>query len=243
MRIQVAKAMALLPGVETPEEWTSWCENPHLTEKEKCETLPKRVPMMTARRMSTGVRYANEVALSLLDNWQPDAVVFTSRHGELSRGEKIMTTLSASEPLSPTDFMVSVHNSAVGMFTIAAHLTVPSSSVASGADSFSAGLLEAETFFANGAKHVLLVDFDSALSPLFAERFPQDMPSVNYAVGYALERGSTSENTVEIALSYDYQSHREPTLPISLAFYAAWLKRVSNFVIEGKHSTLTGSWL
>lgn len=247
MRIQVANALALLPEVETPEAWSEWATTPQLTGEEKCQTLPKRVPMMTARRMSLGVRYANEVALSLVDGWQPDAVVFSSRHGELARGEKIMTTLAQGEEISPTDFMVSVHNTAVGLFTIAGKLTVPSSSVAAGADSFAAGLLEAGTLMASGAQRVLLVDFDGALSPILGKGFAAAMPSVNYAVGLALEatNNANQDDTLSLDFAYDYSRQQEPTLPVSLGFYAAWLQRqrgAADFTLTGNHCTLTGHW-
>lgn len=94
MYFNVSNARALLPGVNTLEEWESWYENPSVYSEITTPYSLKFVSKITARRMSTGVKYANEVALSLVEHWEPEAVVFTSRHGELGRAEKLLTQLS-----------------------------------------------------------------------------------------------------------------------------------------------------
>lgn len=91
----------------------------------KCDQLP----MMTARRLNSGSRMAVNNGLALLRR-QPEieAIVFTSRHGELERNLRILLALSKQESLSPTDFAMSVHNSAVGSLTIAAQAPLVSTS-------------------------------------------------------------------------------------------------------------------
>ena len=245
MYFNVSNARALLPGVNTLEEWESWYENPSVYSEITTPYFLKFVSKITARRMSTGVKYANEVALSLVEHWEPEAVVFTSRHGELGRAEKLLTQLSQKEPLSPTDFIMSVHNSAAGSFTIAKKLTAPSSSIASGADSFIVGLLETISFLSNGYQRVLLVDFDSTLSPFFAQTFPANIPNVNYAVAFAIENVATTlpRYGMQMKIHFDYKELWEPSIPVSLAFYVHWLKKSSTFVLKGNHATLEGAWV
>lgn len=120
--------------------------------------------MMSLRRMSAGTRLAVECGLTLLEQQAVDMAIFTSRHGELERTHKILQHLNQQQPLSPTDFAMSVHNTAAGWLTIIAKNTLPTTSLAAGEDSFQQGILEAQGILASGAaERVLLVDFDGAL--------------------------------------------------------------------------------
>lgn len=76
--------------------------------------------MMTARRLSSGSKLAVECGLAMLRRHEIDAVLYTSRHGELERNYRILHALAMEQAISPTDFALSVHNSAVGNLTIAA---------------------------------------------------------------------------------------------------------------------------
>ena len=73
---------------------------------------------------------------------------------------KILDAISAGEPPSPTDFMMSVHNAAAGMFTIEGRVHAPASSVGAGAESFHMALVEAAGMLADGMDCVAVVDFD-----------------------------------------------------------------------------------
>ncbi|VTP60563.1 Uncharacterised protein [Serratia rubidaea] len=97
-----------------------------------------------------------------------DLAIFTSRHGELERTHKILQHLHQKQPLSPTDFAMSVHNTAAGWLTIIAKNTLPTTSLAAGEDSFQQGMIEAQGVLASGAAtRVLLVDFDGALPEVY----------------------------------------------------------------------------
>ncbi|TYE05268.1 beta-ketoacyl synthase, partial [Escherichia coli] len=61
------------------------------------------LPMMTARRLSSGSKLAVECGLAMLRRYQPDAVLYTSRHGELERNYRIVHALATEQALSPTD--------------------------------------------------------------------------------------------------------------------------------------------
>lgn len=149
---------ASAPGLAGLADWQQWATKSPAID----ETLPlakaQHLPMMTARRLSSGSRAAVECGLALIKRQPVDAVVFTSRHGELERNLRILTSLAKEEGLSPTDFAMSVHNAAVGSLTIAAALPLVSTSLAAGADSFQQGLLEVATLHSAGYQQVLLVD-------------------------------------------------------------------------------------
>ncbi|RZL63849.1 MAG: hypothetical protein EOP81_10775 [Variovorax sp.] len=87
--------------------------------------------------------------------------VFVSAHGDLSINDYMCSTL-ATHPtqLSPTKFHNSVHNAAVGYWTIGTGCMAASNSIAAYKTSFAAGLLEAATQCAADQTPVLLVGYD-----------------------------------------------------------------------------------
>ena len=95
--------------------------------------------------------------------------VFVSAHGDLSINDYMCTVL-ASDPsvLSPTKFHNSVHNAAVGYWTIGTGCMAASNSIAAYECSFAAGLLEAAAQCAADQAPVLLVGYDVAAAGALA---------------------------------------------------------------------------
>lgn len=250
MRVTLTNAQAIVPGIDTDVAWHDWAQSPSLPQPAKWTPSVKRVPMMTARRMSEGMRWANEVALALSETTRPDALIFSSRHGELARGEKVMRQILTSEPVSPTDFMVSVHNAAVGMFGIDGKLPVPASSVAAGADSLCAGLTEAYLALCSGAQRVLLVDFESTPPERLGAAFDAAMPRASYAVGLMLAPAQAEVSALpsgsallELAITYrETPSEPGDSLPLALRLYQHVLTH-QDFSLTGERATLSGRWL
>ncbi len=87
--------------------------------------------------------------------------VFASAHGDLAINDYMCATL-ASDPklLSPIKFHNSVHNAAVGYWTIGTGCHESSTSLAAFQRSFANGLLEAATLCAADRTAVLLVGYD-----------------------------------------------------------------------------------
>lgn len=87
--------------------------------------------------------------------------VFVSAHGDLGINDYMCTTL-ANDPklLSPIKFHNSVHNAAVGYWTIGTGCMAPSNSLSAYDSSFAAGLLEAAAQCAADDCAVLLTGYD-----------------------------------------------------------------------------------
>ncbi|VWX58833.1 conserved hypothetical protein [Burkholderiales bacterium 8X] len=87
--------------------------------------------------------------------------VFASAHGDLGINDYMCTTL-ANDPklLSPIKFHNSVHNAAVGYWTIGTGCMAASNSLTSYESSFAAGLLESAAQCAADQQAVLLAGFD-----------------------------------------------------------------------------------
>ncbi|RYF81752.1 MAG: hypothetical protein EOO29_09485 [Comamonadaceae bacterium] len=94
--------------------------------------------------------------------------VFACAHGDLAINDYMCATLASTPAqLSPIKFHNSVHNAAVGYWTIGTGCQQASNSLAAYDSSFAAGLLEAAAQCACDAQAVLLVGFDvEAVGPL-----------------------------------------------------------------------------
>ncbi len=87
--------------------------------------------------------------------------VFASAHGDLGINDYMCSTLAGSPTqLSPTKFHNSVHNAAVGYWTIGTGCMAASNSLSAYESSFATGLLEAATQCAADQEAVLLAGFD-----------------------------------------------------------------------------------
>ncbi|MBJ2159997.1 beta-ketoacyl synthase chain length factor [Variovorax sp. IB41] len=118
------------------------------------------------RRAPDTVALALEVAAAAMTASGRNAAdvpcVFISAHGDLSINDYMCSTL-ATDPtvLSPTRFHNSVHNAAVGYWTIGTGCMAASNSVSAFEYSFATGLLEAAVQCAADQSPVLLVGYDT----------------------------------------------------------------------------------
>ncbi len=168
---------ARAPGLSETLQWQEWSRQPQAIDPTAPLAKLSELPMMTARRLSSGSKLAVECGLAMLRRHQPDAVLYTSRHGELERNYRIVHALATEQALSPTDFALSVHNSSVGNLTIAAKQPSVSSSLSAGRDSFQQGLCEVLSLLQAGYQRVLMVDFDGFLPEFYHPQLPSEMPT------------------------------------------------------------------
>ncbi|MDX7987025.1 beta-ketoacyl synthase chain length factor [Xenorhabdus sp. 12] len=230
LTLDIIDWQAIAPGISTPEEWAEWsATSPATIDKSRPLAKCTQLPMMTARRLSSGSRLAVDCGLSILRRQQVDAIVYTSRHGELERNYQILQNLAQAESVSPTNFAMSVHNSSVGNLTIVAKAPLVSSSVSAGVDSFQQGLFEVLALFHAGHKKVLIVDFDGEIPHFYNDVIDANTPSYPFAVALLLTQGTSLNCTKQAS------QETEPNLPQSLQFLHGWLQGKQNFVVSGEH--------
>lgn len=220
---------ARAPGLSDATQWQRWARQPHAIDPDAPQAKLTELPMMTARRLCSGSKLAVECGLAMLRRHSIDAVLFSSRHGELERNYRILQALARNEDVSPTDFAMSVHNSAVGNLTIAAKQPVVSSSLSAGMDTFHQGLCEVMCLLQAGYQRVLMVDFDGLLPAFYHSRLPPKMPTWAWAVALVFETGSALHCTTESG-----SDGIEPLLPQSLQFMQHYLSDVAEFTILGE---------
>lgn len=173
-RVHVRGLGAWAPGLP---DWASWRAllrgEGGVASDAAARPRPNRLAPGERRRVSTHVLAAVEVADQAVAAGGHDAAalpcVFTSAHGDAGIMDYMCAVLADTpQHLSPTRFHNSVHNAAVGYWTIATGCRAPSNAVAAtGAASFGAGLLEAAVQAVAEDRPVLLVAHDDpATGPL-----------------------------------------------------------------------------
>jgi hypothetical protein len=220
---------ARAPGLGEAVQWLAWAKTSGAIDPSSPQAKLTELPMMTARRLSSGSKLAVECGLAMLRRHAIDAVVYTSRHGELERNHRILTALASDQAVSPTDFAMSVHNAAVGNLTIAAKQPIVSSSLSAGRDTFQQGLCEVMCLLQAGYQRVLLVDFDGALPAFYHPALPAQMPTWAYATALVIETGDALHCTT----TPDGGS-QEPPLAQSLQFLQHYLNAAPSFAIDGE---------
>lgn len=137
----------------------------HLPEPPPRRPAAATLPANERRRAPESVLLAVEVAGQAVAMSGQDAAgvacVFASSHGDQAITDYMCATLAqVPTELSPIRFHNSVHNAAVGYWTIATGCHAPSTAIAAQRASFGAGLLEAASQVCSEQRPVLLVCSD-----------------------------------------------------------------------------------
>lgn len=217
---------ALAAGIDSCENWIQWANQPDINMFSGEFPKTSHIPMMSARRMSIGSRLAVNTGLSLLASNNIDAAIFTSRHGELERTGRILHALADEQSTSPTEFSMSVHNTAAGWLTIISKVPLPITSLAAGNDSFQQGLLEAQAILAGGASRVMLIDFEGEIPPMYDKSVNSEF--LPYAVGILLAAGDGWQCSDILSTGNDCVQN----VPQSLQFLRGYLTSSPSFYVD-----------
>ncbi|WP_294901452.1 beta-ketoacyl synthase chain length factor [Tatumella sp. UBA2305] len=228
--VKISDWEAHAPGLSSSERWQEWADNDADIYPSAPYARLHNLPIMTARRLNSGSRLALESSLTLFLRHQPDVLLFTSQHGELERNFRILTALSEDLPVSPTDFALSVHNSAVGSLAITLKKPLVSTSLSAGMNTFHQGMVEARALLSSGYKKVLLVDFEGEVPDFYREKTPV---SWAYATAFIVESGDEYQCKSARQKSVS-ESAPEKILPQSLQFLYSLLRRENQFTISGE---------
>jgi hypothetical protein len=127
------------------------------------------LPLLLRRRVTPVGRRAMRAAYKLSAP-RNTRFVSCSRHGEFARTVGLLSALAGEEPLSPSEFSLSVHHALLGLLSIARRNMSGHTAVAAGTDSFGFGLLEALALLIDEPRWpVLLVYYDEPLCQPYAE--------------------------------------------------------------------------
>ena len=198
IRFNLIKWQALASGLSDRSDWQAWAENGRSWKGADGKLLTDRIPPIVRRRMSSLSKLAVQNALMLAAGEELDYIIFSSRHGELTRTATLLKDILAGEDASPTAFSQSVHNTAASHYTIISKKPVPVTSIGAGEKSLAGALTEAGVYLALHPSHrVLLVDFDEPLPE------PYDMLVQTSHPGYALGLLLTGGDTVQLSMNQE----------------------------------------
>ncbi|MBD8492921.1 beta-ketoacyl synthase chain length factor [Pseudomonas syringae] len=195
----IAQWRAWAPGLASVDDWHQWSRRPTLLPASDEAPDVSFLPAMQRRRLGRMARMAFAVGWPLAEGYEQLPLVFVSRHGETPRTFDILRDLAADEPLSPTQFSLSVHNAVIGLWSIMRGSTSEMTALAAAGDGLEHGVFEAATLLAEGAPAVLVVVTEEQ-PPVAYAQWIDDVP-FPYAVGLLLTPG----NDWQLTLNADVQ--------------------------------------
>jgi len=227
-------------------DWIDWANGKGKNNKELSRLDVSNIPPMKRRRMSQLSKMALSTALDCLDeynysgdNKKKPTCVFASKNGELARTTKILTEMVAKQDISPTDFSLSVHNTALGLMSIQTQNTLPGTSVAAGDDTFGYGMLEACILLhRHPESSVLLVYFEEPL-PQVLSSFETNN---NEAICIALLLSNSgaeplaASNKDNIYMSFEHISDTDKIVEdLGKQFLKFYLSSADKIAVNGRH--------
>ncbi|MFT6925895.1 MAG: 3-oxoacyl-(acyl-carrier-protein) synthase [Psychromonas sp.] len=201
INISITDWSALSPGLIERGDWLKWSKNNKHWPPTLAAAPDFLIPPMMRRRMSSLSKLALQCALQVSAQQKIDYIVFSSRHGELTRTVKLIEDIINGGDASPIFFSQSVHNTAAGLFTIAAKRATPATSLAAAENSLHYAVIEAGTYLQeNPQDTVLLVNFDQPLPA------PYQQFETNSYKGFALAMLLTTGDQLQLSWSKNRDS-------------------------------------
>ncbi|MEX1036429.1 MAG: beta-ketoacyl synthase chain length factor [Sneathiella sp.] len=164
----VQRWVAWAPELNSPAAWQDWARGdadiPDTDDAPDVRDLPAGL----RRRLSRIGKIALRVAMDVGTQENP-RVVFSSRNGNVTQMLSLLQSLSVEEPVSPTGFGMSVHNSLAGMLSIVSRNRESHTAIAAGGESLCLGVIEALTWLREDpSTPVLLLHCDEKLPDFYA---------------------------------------------------------------------------
>ncbi|WP_199096251.1 beta-ketoacyl synthase chain length factor [Dyella sp. ASV21] len=239
--LRIADWRAWAPGLDSAQAWQAWaqapCAPPEQGEQPDCAFLPP----MQRRRLSRMARMALHVAWPLCGDDEQLPLVFASRHGETTRTYAILGDVADQQPLSPTQFGLSVHNAIAGQWSILRGQRAESTAIAGEGDTFEHALLEAATLLDQGAPAVIVVIAEER-PPEAYEAWIDDVP-FSYAlalrIGASRMGDATPASSWRLRLAGHAAVASRSDWPFALDFLRALHAAPAPFV----HTWKTRQWI
>lgn len=189
LRIEQWRAWA--PGLEDEAAWHAWAASPSVPEAGDSQPACDFLPAMQRRRLSRLARMTLDVAWPLCGEHEQLPFVFGSRHGETTRTFALLGDVAAGQPLSPTQFGLSVHNAIAGQWSILRGQRGESTAIAGEADTFEHAVLEAGMLLSQDTPSALVVVAEER-PPSAYDTWIGDVP-FSYALALRVGRADTGE--------------------------------------------------
>lgn len=220
-------------GLDDADAWREWLLDANSAMLNRAIDLAHIDPL-ARRRLGMMTRIALHVANRASTDVGATQIVFSSRHGELTRSLEILQGLACNEMPSPAAFSLSVHNTSIGIHSIARSDSSPGVALAAGEETMLWALLDATTRLRTQPDlPVLLVHADETPPVPYADHVSPKEPT--HAIGLLLREGddltlSWTENSGETVSPY----------PLSMVFMECLCGHRNEFEWHGERLTVWG---
>lgn len=206
IQFDIDQWQAWAPGLASADDWAIWARDPCDPSGSDAQPDVSFLPSMQRRRLSRLARMVFAVAAPLAAGQPAMPLVYASRHGETARTFAILNDLASDEPLSPTQFSLSVHNAIIGLWSIQQNDPSEMTALAAEGDGLEHAVLEASLLLGEGAPAVLVVIAEDQTPAVYAP-WISDV-SFPYAVALLLKPGSTWQLSLEAADGHEALTQR-----------------------------------
>lgn len=201
IELTVVDWAAWAPGLHERGAWASWAKAPFPPGGDEAPELAE-VPAMQRRRIDRIGRMAMQAAWWCADAGQANVpLVFASRHGDVQRSCELLGQLVDAEPMSPTQFGLSVHNAIAALYSIVRGERGNYLAIAAGHATAEAALVEAAGLLADGAPEVQVIVYEAPLPCIHAEF--GDEQDACYAWSWRLRAAGTGAARLSLAWEGD----------------------------------------
>ena len=242
MDFRIEQWRAWAPGLDSNDAWQAWATHPVVVPDGDAQPSCDFLPAMQRRRLSRLARMTLHVAWPLCGEDEQLPLVFASRHGETPRTFALLSEVADGQPLSPTQFGLSVHNAIAGQWSILRGQRGESIAIAGEADTFEHAMVEAAALLGEGAPAVLVVIAEER-PPAAYDDWIDDVP-FSYALALRV-RGSDATGHAQtgerwqLRLEAGHDHSGDRTWPHALDFVRALHHR--NDTLE--HPWKTRRWI
>ncbi|MCW2268620.1 hypothetical protein D3C77_503610 [compost metagenome] len=227
----ISQWRAWAPGLQTTADWQHWSQASQPFAPTDQAPDVSFLPAMQRRRLSRLARMAFAVGWPLAEGLEDLPLVFVCRHGETPRTFALLSDLAREQPLSPTQFSLSVHNAVIGLWSIMRDSSAEMTALAGAGDGFEQGVLEAAGLLHDGAPAVLLIVVEE-LPPQAYRDWVDDVP-FDYALALLLTPG----DTWTLAQQSSTTSH-----PDNEPHALCWLRNLLTGQVTFTHTGKRRSW-
>lgn len=221
LKIRIKSVSGIAPGLTTQAHWQQFSANPVFAQTEVEVPKLSFVPAMQRRRLSPFARLCC-YSLNQLTERNDIATVFATRCGDLEKTDQLIVDACQKQPLSPTQFGLSVHNAVAGQYSIFTENKQPSTTISASHDTFHFAIIDAQTrLMQSSDDEIAVVCTDVAVPEKYTGYMKEQQ--VNYSVALLLSKREGRELSLQQnAATQEYQPPQN-TLPLPQALqFMAW---------------------
>lgn len=231
IRVNIRAWSAWLSGCSI-DELKGWAKGTEaLPAQPEVWPVPQKVPKGQQRRLSPMAKMVL-AQLDKIDNVGQLPSVFSTRHGDLPKTVALVSDVANREPLSPTQFTLSVHNAIAGQYGIYWGNTHSCNLVSGGRDSFHLGLLDAAMRLNySPAEEMLFIHADLPLPKPYEQH--SDEQQMAHCVVLVLSKACCALKFDVKRLTETQQSSQHESLPHAVQFLKSMINDQRKFLIQG----------